>query len=80
MRMINEITKAIAFFESAIQEGDKIRDDCSNKNATELAEQKKHFVVAVDAMLLILSDPITALRLERECEAKNETSCSGQAS
>lgn len=78
--MINEITKAIAFFESVIQESDKIRDDCSTDLAAELAEQKNHLVVAVDAMRLILSDPITALRLRRECEVKNETSCSGQAS
>lgn len=64
--MINEIAKAIAFFESAIQDSDKIRDDCSPELAAELAEQKNHLVVAVDSMYLILSDPITALRLKRQ--------------
>jgi hypothetical protein len=47
---MNDIEKAIAYFEDAIRESDEIIAECSEELQKELTEQKGHFVVALEAM------------------------------
>lgn len=45
-----EIAAAIAYFEDAIQESDGIISECSPAFRAGLTEQRRHFVVALEAM------------------------------
>lgn len=45
-----EVNAAIAYFEDAVRESDKIIADCSPALQAELTEQKQHFVVALEAL------------------------------
>lgn len=47
---MNEIEAAIAYFKDAVRETDEIIADCSPDLQAELTEQKRHFVVALDAL------------------------------
>ena len=47
---MNEIEKAIAYFEDAVRESDEIIEDCSPVFQAELIEQKGYFVVALTAL------------------------------
>lgn len=47
---MNNLEKAIAYFEDAVHESDEIMADCSPDLQAELAEQKVHFVTALDAL------------------------------
>ena len=48
--MNEELKAAIAYFEDAIRESDEIIADCSQKLQEELDDQKRHFVVALNAL------------------------------
>lgn len=47
---MNEIERAIVYFEEAVRESDEIIEDCSPALQTELTEQKEHFVVALASL------------------------------
>ena len=47
---MTKLEQTIAYFEDAIRESDEIIAECSEKLQKELIEQKKHFVVALDAL------------------------------
>ena len=47
---MNEIKRAIAYFEDAIRESDEIIADCSPALQVELTEQKEYFIVGVEAL------------------------------
>lgn len=47
---MNELKQAIVYFEDAIRESDEIIAECSERLQEELTEQKKHFVIALEAM------------------------------
>jgi hypothetical protein len=50
MLVKEKTAEAIAYFEDAVREADEILDDCTPRLREELAEQKAHFVVALDAL------------------------------
>lgn len=47
---MNELEKAIEYFEDAIKETDEIIEECSPMLKAELTEQKRHFEVALEIM------------------------------
>lgn len=49
-RKLEKAKQAAAYFEDAVRESDLIIVDCSDQLAAELAEQKEHFVVALEAL------------------------------
>lgn len=48
--MMDELNRAIAYFEDAIRESDEIIAECSPALQKELTEQKNYFIVALAAM------------------------------
>lgn len=54
---ISDISKAIAYFETAIRESNSIDAAYSPELQAELAEQKKHFITANKVMGLFLANP-----------------------
>ena len=55
---MTKLEQAIAYFDDAIRESDEIIAECSEALQKELMEQKKHFVVALDAMWRNIPAPV----------------------
>ena len=68
---MNEIERAIAYFEDAVRESDEIIEECSPALQTELTEQKQHFTTALVALREQSDEECDS----RACAIANERDC-----